>query len=214
LPRELLETLRAQLGLPQWWQGASQLEIVAGALLVQRTTWSNAARAVETLRDRALLSVDALAAIESNELATLIRPAGFYRTKATRLKGLARFIASHGGLATLDTLPTDVLRRQLLAQPGVGPETADVILGYAFGRAVFVVDAYARRLFERLDGSQAGLSDGELKERIERGLPDAESLNELHSLIVSHGKRYCRSKPCCDGCPLSDRCQYFALEES
>ena len=211
MPCELLRTLRAQLGLQQWWLGASRIEIVIGALLVQRTTWTNAARAVDALRDRALLSADALAAIDSSELATLIRPAGFFRTKAARLKGLAQFIASRGGLDTLDALPTEALRRQLLDQPGVGPETADVILGYAFGRAVFVVDAYARRLFERLDGPQADVSDAALKERIEGAFSDTASLNELHALIVSHGKRYCRSKPRCEGCPLSDRCQCFAF---
>lgn len=214
MSRELLQTLRAQLGLQQWWRDASRVEIVTGALLVQRTTWTNAARAVDALRDRALLSVEALAAADANELARLVRPAGFYRTKATRLKGLAEFIASRGGLDTLDALPTSVLRRQLLDQPGIGPETADVILGYAFGRAVFVVDAYARRLFERLDAPQADLSDTALKERVERTLPDAESLNELHALIITHGKRYCRSKPRCDGCPLSSRCQFLALAAS
>src|SRR5210317_2237446 len=123
MPHELLQTLHAQLGPQQWWRGASRIEIVTGALLVQRTTWTNAARAVDALRDRALLSTDALAAIDSSELATLIRPAGFFRSKAARLKGLAQFIASCGGLDILDALPTEVLRRQLLDQSGVGPET-------------------------------------------------------------------------------------------
>jgi len=204
----LLQRLHGHYGPQQWWSEASRFEIVVGALLVQRTTWTNAARAIENVRSADLLSVEAIADSDHDELERLIRPAGFFRTKAVRLRGLARFVADHGGLTSFDVLSTEVLRQRFLSLPGVGPETADVITAYAFNRAVFVVDAYARRLFGRLDKSWARRSDTELKAHVETLLRNADELNELHALIVAHGKRYCRPSPCCSECPLRAHCEF------
>lgn len=206
----LLQTLLAHFGPQQWWSGTSRFEIVVGALLVQRTTWTNAARAIENVRDTGILSVEAMAATKRRQLEQLIRPAGFFRTKAVRLRGLARYVAEHGGLPSFDALSTEVLRQRFLSLPGVGPETADVITGYAFDRAVFVVDAYARRLFGRLDPAWMQRPDTELKAHVEAVLRNADELKELHALIVAHGKVYCRPTPCCEACPLQSRCEFAA----
>jgi len=206
----LLQTLLAHFGPQQWWSGAGRFEIAVGALLVQRTTWTNAARAVDNVRRMGILSAEAIASADCHELEQLIRPAGFFRTKAVRLRGLARFVADHGGLTSLDVLNTDLLRERFLGLPGVGPETADVITGYAFDRAVFVVDAYARRLFGRLDVTWARRPDMELKAHVERSLHNADELKELHALIVAHGKAYCRPTPRCDACPLHSHCAFRA----
>jgi endonuclease-3 related protein len=210
--RPLMRSLRAHFGPQRWWHDASRFEIVVGALLVQRTTWSNAERAIGNLRQRRILSIDAVARSDSETLATLIRPAGFFRTKAVRLKALAAYIASQGGFAKLDRVATPILRQNFLDREGVGPETADVILGYAFGRKVFVVDAYARRMFERLGVPFDASSDAALKKTVESALPDSDALNEFHALIVAHGKRYCRARPDCPACPLRKRCGYAAAE--
>lgn len=210
----LLQTLSAHHGPQAWWPASDRFEIVVGALLVQRTTWHNAKRALEQLRDRGALSVARLAAVAPRELERLIRPAGFFRAKAARLRSLARFIDRAGGLTALDALETGLLRQRLLEQPGVGCETADVILGYVFGRPTFVVDTYARRLFGRLDAPRTGLSDAEIKQRVEASLTDVDGLNELHALIVAHGKSYCRARPICESCPLRRRCGFSRARSS
>ena len=93
--------------------------------------------------------------------------------------------------------------RELLAIPGIGPETADSILLYALGRPVFVVDAYTRRVLSRhrLLPHDAGYED--VRAFFERHLPsDPRLFNEYHALLVAVGKEYCRSRPHCAECPL------------
>jgi endonuclease III-like uncharacterized protein len=85
------------------------------------------------------------------ELERLIRPAGYFRQKAERVKLFVNFLDAQfgGSLDRMFAQPTPSLRRSLLALKGVGPETADSILLYAGNHSVFVVDAYTRRIAER-----------------------------------------------------------------
>ena len=129
-------------------------------------------------------------------LAEIIRPSGYFRVKAERLRGLCRWYLERGGIATLETRDTETIRADLLAVHGIGPETADDILLYALDRPVFVIDAYTRRLFARL-GWIEGHEDYEaLRARIERFLgPDVPLYQEYHALIVHHAKGICRTRP-------------------
>jgi len=108
----------------------------------------------------------------------------------------------------LAALPTAELRSRLLAVHGIGPETADDVLLYAFERPVFVIDAYTRRLLKRL-GLAAGIEGYEaLRAGIENALgPDVPMFNELHALIVHHAKTTCSARPRCGGCCLRGICQ-------
>jgi endonuclease-3 related protein len=104
-------------------------------------------------------------------------------------------------------MPTEDLRQALLAVNGIGPETADDILLYAFDRPVFVIDAYTRRVFQRLDLLDAGQPYEALRETFETALgPDAPLYNEYHALIVRHAKDICRPKPRCSECCLASLC--------
>lgn len=207
--RQVFETLRRHYGPQGWWPGDSPMEVALGAILTQRTTWTNAAAAVRSMSDAGLLDLDILAVTAPTEIEPLVRPAGFFRQKAARVVGFARWLRDAGGFDSLAARTTGDLRRDLMSLRGIGPETADCILLYACRRPVFVVDEYARRLFERLglfpDGKRPGYET--LRHRVEAALDNSESdLNEFHALIVEHGKLACRATPVCEECVLLARC--------
>jgi endonuclease-3 related protein len=182
-------------GLPAEPRG--RFEVAVGAVLTQNTSWRNVEAALAVLRDDGLLAPAGLMACTLRRLATRVRSSGYYRQKARKLKVLAR---CWSGLAA-GKVPE---RGELLALWGVGPETADSILLYAFHRPLFVVDAYTRRLLVRLGWAEGRESYGELQARFHAGLPAQTPLyQELHALIVRHAKEHCRSEPLCQGCPLA-----------
>ncbi|MDQ7771894.1 MAG: hypothetical protein RDU13_00075 [Elusimicrobiales bacterium] len=189
-------------------------EICAGAILTQNTAWTNVEKALAGLSGAGLLpgAGDKIAACPLPRLARLIRPSGYYRQKARRLRDFfARAAREHpAGLARwFRSSRAAALRAELLSYKGVGPETADSIVLYAAGLPSFVVDAYTRRI-----GSRLGLGRGGDYERwksmFEAGLPRRpEIYNEYHALLVRLGKDFCRkSSPLCGGCPLSGECHY------
>jgi endonuclease III related protein len=143
--------LYSRWGPQNWWPAQSRLEVIVGAYLTQNTNWSNVEKAIANLRRARALSVRALREIPLGRLQTLIRPSGYFREKAKKLKTFVRFLDKNysGSLDRMFAQPTNKLREELLALNGVGPETADSILLYAGNHPVFVVDAYTRRLLER-----------------------------------------------------------------
>ncbi|WP_018877581.1 endonuclease III domain-containing protein [Thioalkalivibrio sp. ALE28] len=208
IPR-LLEALRAEYGDLQWWPADTAFEVMVGAVLTQNTSWTNVEKALDNLRAIDALSPAGLMALGQEELAERIRPSGYFNVKADRLRHLLRFLEVSGGVEGLAALETAELRSALLGVKGVGPETADDIALYAFDRPVFVVDAYTRRLFERLEVPQAQAPYDQLRGHVEAELgPDVAALNDLHALIVEHGKERCRPRPRCEGCPLRGHCSH------
>ena len=176
-----------------------RFEVAAGAVLTQNTAWGNAEAALRALAASALLIPGALLACHPRRLAALIRPSGYYNQKARKLRALAAYLV---GLPRA-RVPTC---EALLALWGIGPETADSILLYAWHVPVPVVDAYTRRLFQRLGwvGQRAGYE--EMAALCARGLPaEAPVLQEFHALVVRHAKEYCRASPDCKGCPLAGK---------
>jgi endonuclease-3 related protein len=138
-------------GAQHWWPAETQFEVIAGAYLTQNTAWTNVERALQNLRRADVLSVEGIRKIRLARLERLIRPSGYFRQKAKRLKTFIAFVDKHydGSLDQMFSQPTDHLREQLLSLNGVGPETADSILLYAGNHPVFVVDAYTRRILDR-----------------------------------------------------------------
>jgi endonuclease-3 related protein len=138
-------------GPQHWWPARTRFEVIVGAYLTQNTAWTNVERALVNLRAARLLNVDGIRRVPISKLQRLIRPSGYFRQKAQRLKTFVKFLDREhsGSLAKLLAQPTDKLREQLLNLNGVGPETADSILLYAGNHPVFVVDAYTRRILGR-----------------------------------------------------------------
>ena len=206
--RTVLDRLAAAYGPQEWWPARDPFEMMAGALLTQRTTWRNAARALAALRRAGALAPEALAGLPTADLEALVRPAGTFRTKAARLQSMARWYIDSGGWKSLAVRSTQVLRADLLGLPGIGPETADDILVYAFERPVFVVDAYARRILSRYGWAGGDESYERLSDAVTSAIGrDTALLGEFHALLVEHGKRHCRATPRCIECPLASQCR-------
>jgi len=194
-------------GPQHWWPGETQFEVMVGAVLTQNTAWVNVERALAALTQRVALSARAILDLPLAELAAFLRPVGYFNVKAQRLRALCEAVEAAGGLPALERMETAALRHWLLAIHGVGPETADDILLYAFARPVFVVDAYTRRLFGRLGLIPPDEGYEAIRHRFEAALgPDTQRFNEYHALIVRHGKAICRPRPRCEGCGLRALC--------
>lgn len=207
--RRVYEQLRTALGGEDWWRAESPWEVMVGALLVQQTTWRSVDRALRALKAEGLLVLDVLAEAPQERVEACVRPTGFYRTKARRLRRMAaRVRAESGDAETYLARPVEELRESLRALEGVGEETADVILLYAANHPRGVVDVYTRRILARLGDPLPGAYQ-EAAGRIEAGLPRAlEDHRRFHALMVELGKRYCRRTPRCGPCPLLDLCPH------
>lgn len=198
--------MRDHFGHRNWWPGESPFEVCVGAILTQNTSWSNVAKAIQNLKTAGLLTPYKLYELSEEELAELIRPAGYYRVKARRLRNLVVYLVENhqGNLNALFGQPADRVREELLSINGVGKETADSILLYAAGLPIFVVDAYTRRILVR-HGLVAEEADYDtIQEFFHDHLPlDPDLFNDFHAQFVAVGHQYCKPKPRCGGCPLS-----------
>lgn len=207
--RDVYGRLYAAYGPQCWWPGDSPFEVIVGAILTQSAAWTNVEKALANLKAADALSPQGLARLGEGELARLIYPAGFFNTKARKLKAFVEMLRSQSGgrLEALLAAPPDELRERLLATHGIGPETADSVLLYAAGRPVFVIDAYTRRLFSRLGVTPPRDTYDAWQAQFTANLePDAALFNEYHALIVRHGKQVCRREPLCQACPLLEIC--------
>ena len=200
--RAMLETLGPQ----RWWPARTPIEVIVGAILTQNTAWVNVERAIANLRRERLLTPAAIRRVPSERLARLIRSSGYFRQKTKKLKKFSAFLRREygGSLVRMFRTPTVELREKLLGVHGIGPETADSILLYAGGQAVFVVDAYTKRILERHQLTPLKSSYEETRRFFEQTLPrEAPLYNEYHGLIVNVGKNWCRPRsPRCESCPL------------
>jgi endonuclease-3 related protein len=179
--RNYYRTLFKAWGAQHWWPAHTQFEVVVGAYLTQNTAWTNVEQALANLRKARVLSVNGVRRISLAELEQLIRPAGYFRQKAERLKLFVEFVDRKykGSLRKLFARPTKELREELLNLKGIGPETADSILLYAGNHPVFVVDAYTRRIFERHNILPENATYEEIRELFEHALqPVADSVSQ------------------------------------
>ncbi|MCU0638488.1 MAG: hypothetical protein MUF59_01240 [Candidatus Krumholzibacteria bacterium] len=208
------ETLYDRFGPQGWWPvtaggetearysggpvcDGQRFEVAAGAVLTQNTSWANASRAVGNLVRRGALDPESILSMDVRVLAELIKPSGYYNRKAVILKELAACFPPRA----------EITRESLLAVSGIGPETADSIMLYAFGEPFFVVDAYTIRVFSRIGLIVPGECYENVRTFFEGNLPaDAGIFQEYHALIVKVAKEFCRRKPLCGGCPLNPHC--------
>lgn len=223
---EIYDQLLTAVGAESWWPAESPLEVVVGAVLTQNTSWSNVERAIAALRASELLPQDSggtpqqiaaaaqdagrrILALPEEELAEVIRPAGFYRLKARRLRNVLAFFDE---VCAFDLVwlsgsrrhDDDTLRRALLRLGGIGPETADDILLYALNRLSFVVDAYTLRLFARHRLLPVVCNYESVRSMFMQALPrDIELYKRYHGLVVRACKEWCvKRRPSCPACPL------------
>lgn len=191
-----------------WWPGDSPFEVMVGAVLTQNTAWTNVEKALAQLRAADALSLPGILALPQAELALLIRSSGYFNIKANRLRQLCLFLRAAGGEAALAQRDTIDLRNAMLTVNGVGPETCDDILLYAFDRPVFVIDAYTRRLLKRYGLARGDEAYEALRAGFEVALgSDVALYQAYHGLIVEHAKAACAVKPRCSACCLAMDCR-------
>ncbi len=205
--RDVYKKLYSAFGPQHWWPGDTQFEVIVGAILTQNTAWTNVEKAIANLKDAgALESAADMIKLRTGTLAKLIKPAGYYNIKAKRIRNFLRFLERGYGsdIKALESLDTPALRNELLSVNGIGPETCDSILLYAFGRPVFVVDAYTKRVFSRHGFFDEDLGYAEVQSIFTENLRrETAVFNEYHALIVRLAKEFCRARPKCGSCPLN-----------
>ncbi|MGQ9534723.1 MAG: endonuclease III domain-containing protein [bacterium] len=205
LLQDIYDCLFKKFGPQQWWPGDSPFEVMVGAILTQNTNWQNVEKAINNIKREKLLNPKALLK-NRNRITALIKPSGFYRLKTRRLLAFLEWFVNDydGELENFEGKDTNSIRKELLAIPGIGPETADSILLYALGRPVFVVDTYTRRILSRHNLIEEDDDYDEIKKLFEDSLfKDTQLYNEYHALIVRLGKQYCKKNdPLCNICPL------------
>jgi len=204
---DIYKRLLKTFGPQKWWPAQTRFEVIVGAILTQNTNWGNVEKALNNLKAKNLLTPKAFNSISFQRLASLIKPSGYFNVKSKRLKNFIIFLFKEyqGSLNKMAKEEFTVLRRNLLSINGIGPETADSILLYAFDRPVFVVDAYTKRIFYRHNIIERNDDYYMIQEKFMASLNcDVSLFNEYHALIVKVGKNYCKPKPLCEQCLLND----------
>jgi len=185
------------------------LEIALGAILTQNVSFKNVEKAILNLKKTKNLTYNKLLKIKIEKLAELIKPSGYYNQKAKTIKNFITWFRKYsfsGEKIKKIKSPTN-LRKELLEIKGVGPETADSILLYAFKQKFFVVDTYTKRIFTRLNllGKEQNYDQIQAKFHLDfKG--NLKDYQEYHALIVAQAKTFCLKKPRCSLCPLKRLC--------
>jgi endonuclease-3 related protein len=207
----IYECLYQHFGPRGWWPADTPWEVAVGAILTQNVAWRNVEQAIANLKEANLLGLQEMQLATEEEIASRIRPTRYYNTKARKLKVFVNYLTEHyaGELSNLWHQPLEKLRLELLNLWGLGPETVDSILLYAGNQPVFVVDAYTRRIFNRLGLLPEKVTYAEMQRFFMDHLPvEVELYNEYHALIDALGNRLCLNRsPKCHLCPLADQCQ-------
>jgi len=185
-------------------QGISKFEVAVGAILTQNTAWTNVEKALANLINENLMDPNKIMDIDQKELAELIRSSGYYNQKAKKLKKFTHYL-QEGNFFRDGNIPA---RENLLELWGIGKETADSILLYAYKVPVFVVDTYTIRIFKRLGLLEGKEKYDEITKLFTENLKtDYLVFQEYHALIVYHAKEHCRKKPICEACVLNKICK-------
>ena len=202
------DRLLERYGPRDWWPADSRFEVMVGAVLVQNTAWSNAAKAIQALSEAGLLSPQGLRSAGEAAIAQLVYSSGYYNMKARKLKALVEWLGERDDdIEALMAEDPVAVRNELLAIHGIGEETADDILLYALDMPVFVVDHYTKRLLFRL-GLAPEKGPYAYYQRLfsDHLPPDVSLFNEYHALIVTHAANVCKRDPACGECCLLELC--------
>ena len=202
----------AHYGPQHWWPAQEPFEVIVGAILTQSAAWGNVEKAIANLKAANALSPGALRRLSLPEIADLIHPCGYYNVKALKLKTFANWFGEHYKDDIGKLFDSDIahLRQQLLAIYGIGEETADSIILYAGNKPAFVIDAYTRRIIDRLGLTpETGSYAAYQSLFISSLLTNTRLFNEYHALLVHLAKDVCRKMPLCQDCRLNNYCSFY-----
>lgn len=202
--QEIYHALLTAYGKPRWWSD-DPFTVMFQSVLVQNTAWSSVEKTCIPIEDK--LTPEYIGNLPTEELEQLISPCGFYKAKARTIQALVSWYRRYGfNRRTVQNTPMSELRKELLSVRGIGAETADVILVYAFYQPTFIIDAYTRRFFLRL--GYEFTDDTAIKNFFETGLPkEAQLYGGYHWLILEHCISVCKKKPRCENCKFKKHCE-------
>lgn len=230
-PIKIYKTLYSLFGPQNWWpvtdKGGTKptyrkrkrltekqkLEVSFGSILTQNTSWRSVMLSIENLRKENLLGIDGIIKANPKKIAKLIRPSNYQNQKARYLKNFAKYVKKKYNGKTNDFFKKNVsdLRKELLSIKGIGQETADNMILYAAEKPSFVVDAYTKRIMERIYGEKFK-SYNELKDFFVGKFPqNVKFMNEFHALLVVFAQQYCtKNNQKCRNCPLHSECAFHS----
>jgi len=210
--KNIYERLVACYGPQHWWPGETPFEVIVGAILTQCAAWNNVEKAILKLKSAAVINPLAMQRLSHPELVVLVHSCGYYNMKAKKLRSFVEWLDRRfeSSLEKMFSVETGSLRRELLQVYGIGEETADSILLYAGNKPMFVIDAYTRRIIDRLSLPVSGPKYADYQDLFMRNLPpDRLVFNEYHALLVALGKNCClKTRPRCAWCCLRSMCGY------
>jgi endonuclease-3 related protein len=225
-PLNLYKKLFSFFGEQNWWPVTSKgkikpeykkrknltekqkLEVCFGAILTQNTSWGNVEKAITGLNKRNLIDAKKILSIKKENLAEIIKSAGYFNQKSAYLKEFCLNLKKYNYSVNSFFSSSADLRKELLGIKGIGKETADSILLYSVQKPFFVVDAYTKRILSRINGEKEKSYD-ELQNFFHSTLKkDFELFNEFHALLVEHAKQFCQKKPLCSKCFLRKECVF------
>jgi endonuclease III related protein len=210
---EIYHRLFSRYGPQRWWPAEAPFEVIVGAILTQSAAWKNVEKCITNLKAVGVLSPSGLRNLPVSELAELIHSSGYYNAKAVKLKAFVQWFGEKYGDSLDRLFDKDLsrLREELLAIHGIGEETADSILLYAGNKPVFVIDAYTRRVVDRLGVHPNGNKYSHYQKLFMENLPqDVTMFNEYHALFVALCKDTCLKTPQCQVCCLTDICPCYS----
>jgi len=207
----IFNLLLSHFGKRHWWPGDTSLEIILGCILTQNVTWKNVEEAINNLKQKNLINLEAIIASSDESLGLLLRSTRYYNQKAANIKSFCHNMINNfdGSLDNLFLMDIPTLRKYLLSLKGIGKETADSIILYAANKPIFVVDAYTKRIFSRLGYFDSNPSYDQVQTFFMENLPhDLYLFNEFHALIVCLGQNFCKNaNPSCKSCILESVCK-------
>jgi endonuclease-3 related protein len=206
---DLYQRLASYYGPQRWWPADEPFEVIVGAILGQATAWKNVEKCILGLKTAGILSPSVIRKLSQEELAGYIHASGYYNAKAAKLKAFAEWFGDNYGDSFERLFDGDLyaLREKLLGVYGVGEETADCILLYAGNKPVFVVDAYTRRVVDRLGIKVEGQKYRDYQKLFMVNLPpNTMMFNEYHAYFAALCKDTCQKTPLCEDCCLGDMC--------
>ena len=205
----VLRVLKENLAMPKWTVHQRQpFETLVATIISQNTADVNTERAFENLSNRFEVTPQALAKAQLAEIEVCLHVAGLYKAKTKTIKAVSKIILEKygGSLAPVLSLPLDEARKNLLALPGVGPKTADVVLLFTAKQPTVPVDTHVNRVSKRLGWAPADGDYEAVRLSLQRLFTPKDYL-AVHLLLIAHGREYCRArKPRCRSCPVNIYC--------
>jgi len=205
----VLHILRQTFTMPRWTESKRKpFDTLIVTVISQNTSDRNTARAFERLSNRFEIKPEVLAKTETNQIEESLKTAGLYRNKAKAIKQVSRIISEQfrGSLQPILSLPLEEARKNLMALPGIGPKTADVVLLFSGKQHTIPVDTHVNCVSKRLGFAPAN-GDYEAVRASLQSLYDPCDYLAVHVLLIAHGRRYCKARrPLCEQCPVNIYC--------